>query len=137
MSCGARGCGVAYKLDTAGHETVLYSFSGGAGGAFPIAGVVLDSAGNLYGTTSSGGSTSPSNPGSGVVLKVDTAGQETVLYTFTGRTDGGSPNAGVVRDSAGNLYGTTSAGGTGSWGVVYKLDPAGQETVLFGFPAHR
>ena len=81
MSCGARGCGVAYKLDTAGHETVLYSFSGGAGGAFPIAGVVLD--------------------------------------------------------SAGNLYGTTSAGGTGSWGVVYKLDPAGQETVLFGFPAHR
>src|ERR1017187_8120141 len=74
--------GVAYKLDTTGHETVLYSFTGGADGAYPV-GVIRDSAGNLYGTTDSGGAAN-----SGVVYKLDTAGHETVLYRFTGGADG-------------------------------------------------
>jgi uncharacterized repeat protein (TIGR03803 family) len=126
--------GVVYKLDTAGHQTVLYTFTGGADGGYPNS-VILDSAGNLYGTTVAGGDVSPGycSSGCGVVFMVNPAGQETVLYSFTGAYDGGYPYAGVVRDSAGNLYGTTAGGGEGEWGVVYKLDTEGQETVLWVF----
>ena len=119
--------GVVYKLDRGGHETVLYTFGGGADGGNPYAGVIPDSAGNLYGTTYGGAA------GAGVVFKVNTASQETVLYSFTGGADGWAPNAGVISDSAGNLYGTTVNGGTAGRGVVYKLDTAGQETVLYSF----
>ena len=119
---------MVYKVDTAGQETVLYSFTGGADGGEPWAGVIRDAAGNLHGTTYYGGTA-----GVGVVYKVDTAGQETTLYSFTIGADGGQPYAGVIRDSAGNLYGTTYYGGTAGAGVVYKLDPAGQETVLYSF----
>ncbi len=59
----------------------------------------------------------------GVVFKLDTTGQETVLYSFTGGADGGNPSSGVIRDAAGNLYGTTSNGGKGFTGVVFKLTP--------------
>jgi uncharacterized repeat protein (TIGR03803 family) len=125
---GTSGWGVVYKLDTAGKETVLYSFTGGADGGETDAGVIRDSAGNLYGTTVAGGTSY-----AGVVYKVDTAGTETVLYNFTGGSDGGPPVAGVIRDAAGNLYGTTNGGGTSGTGVVYELDTAGQETVLYSF----
>ncbi|HXM42775.1 MAG TPA: choice-of-anchor tandem repeat GloVer-containing protein [Bryobacteraceae bacterium] len=126
---GATDAGVVYMLDTAGNETVLYSFTGGADGRFPYAGVIRDSAGNLYGTTNQGGSSS-----AGVVYKLDTAGHQTVLYTFTGGGDGGYPSAGVIGDSDGNLYGTASGGGPDyCCGVVYKLDAAGHETVLYSF----
>jgi uncharacterized repeat protein (TIGR03803 family) len=125
---GTGGAGLVYKLDTAGHQTVLYSFTGRTDGANPSAGVIRDSAGNLYGTTQYGGASR-----SGVVYKLDTARQETVLYSFTGGTDGSVPESGVIRDSAGNLYGTTSYGGTGGAGVVYKVDPSGHETVLYNF----
>jgi uncharacterized repeat protein (TIGR03803 family) len=125
---GAAGAGVVFKVNTAGQETVLYSFTGGADGGYPYAGVIRDSAGNLYGTTYQGGAA-----GAGVVFKVNTAGHETVLYSFTGGADGAYPYAGVIRDSSGNLYGTAFAGGTGGVGVVYKLDTAGQETVLYNF----
>lgn len=121
------GCGVVYKLNASGQETVLYSFTGPPDGAGPYAGVIRDSAGNLYGTTFAGGT------GAGIVYKVDTSGQETVLYTFTGTTDGMWPYAGVILDSAGNLYGTTQRGGATGYGVVYKLDTAGQQTVLYSF----
>src|ERR1022692_438260 len=80
------GWGIVYKVDPAGHETVLYSFTGGADGGYPEAGVILDSAGNLYGTTVNGGIA-----GLGVVYKVDTAGHETVLHSFTGGADGALP----------------------------------------------
>jgi uncharacterized repeat protein (TIGR03803 family) len=126
-SGGTANKGVVYKLDTTGHYTVLHSFTGGADGGYPFAGVIRDSAGNLYGTTTQGG-----YAGSGVVYKLDTAGHETVLYTFNGTADGGNPSAGVIRDSAGNLYGT-ALGGPAGWGVVYKLDITGQETVLYSF----
>jgi uncharacterized repeat protein (TIGR03803 family) len=125
---GASNSGVVYKVNTAGQETVLYSFTGGADGGLPFAGVIRDSAGKLYGTTYHGGAS-----GAGVVFQANTGGQETVLYSFTGGADGGYPNAGVIRDSAGNLYGTTTAGGASNWGVVYKLDPAGNYTVLYSF----
>jgi uncharacterized repeat protein (TIGR03803 family) len=130
-SGGAANAGVVYKVDTAGRQTVLYSFTGGADGGNPYGGVVRDAAGNLYGTTVYGGAAS-----SGVVFKVDSSGHETVLYTFSGGDDGGYPYAGVIRDSAGNLYGTTYAGGSagyGGYGVVFKLDAAGQFTVLHSF----
>src|ERR1017187_8419615 len=138
---GPANQGVVYKVDTTGHETVLYSFTGGADGGYPYSGLVGDSAGNLYGTTYAGGPGGGlnffgyccSSAGYGVVYKVDAAGQETVLYTFPPPHDGASPTAGVVRDSAGNLYGTTGAGGAQNAGVVYKLDGAGQETVLYSF----
>jgi uncharacterized repeat protein (TIGR03803 family) len=123
---GTANAGVVYKLDPAGHETVLHNFSGGADGGWPAAGVILDSVGNLYGTAGGG-------EGAGVVYRLDTAGQETVLYSFTGGADGGGPTAGVIRDAEGNLYGTASGGGQFGAGVVYKVDTAGQETVLYSF----
>jgi len=129
---GGLGCGVVFKLDAAGQYTVLYAFTGGADGGLAGGGVIPDPAGNLYGTTGIGGDMSCGISGCGVVFKLDTAGQETALYSFTGGADGGFPNA-VIRDPAGNLYGTTYEGGTAGQGVVFKLDAAGQETVLYTF----
>jgi uncharacterized repeat protein (TIGR03803 family) len=133
---GGLGAGVIYRLDPSGQETVLYSFPGGADGANPKAGVIRDSAGNLYGTAVNFGQLSGGRQGDGVVFELDAAGNYAVLYTFAGGADGGSPFAGVVRDAAGNLYGTTYMGGSGcgvGCGVVYKVDTAGLETVLYSF----
>ena len=85
------------------------------------AGLLRDSAGNLYGTTFSGGTSH------GVVFKLDATGAETVLYTFKGQADGGAPAAGLIRDPAGSFYGTASRGGLNGVrfgnGVVFKLQP--------------
>ena len=130
---GASNAGTLFKMDTAGRVTVLYSFTGGNGGsdgANPN-GVILDSAGNLYGTTNQGG---PGN--TGTVFKLDAAGKETVLYTFTGgngSTDGKNPTGSLVRDAAGNLYGTTQIGGIVDGGTIFEVDPTGKETVLYRF----
>ncbi len=134
---GASNAGVVFKLNKAG-ETVLYEFKGGADGFGPQAGLIRDSAGNLYGTTTYGGiSSACAGDGCGVVFKLDTTGVETVLHSFTGGADGANPEAGLIRDSAGNLYGTTSLGGIGcahgGCGVVFKLDTTGVETVLHNF----
>jgi uncharacterized repeat protein (TIGR03803 family) len=107
---------------------VLHSFTGGADGGYPLAGLIRDSAGNLYGTTQSAGIS-----GAGVVFKLDTTGAETVLYGFTGGADGAYPVAGLLRDSAGNLYGTASGGGASGQGVVFQVDTTGTETVLYNF----
>ncbi len=180
----AAGCGVVFKLDASGHESVLLRFVNGvvgSTGAFP-SGVALDSAGNIFGVTETGGA----NLG-GVLYKVDRAGTVTVLhsfsedivgapngvileadgaiygttvyggthklgvlykfdsahhysvlYNFPGGANGSSPISGVLRDAAGNLYGTTESGGGSSGcsegcGVVYKVDPAGNESVLHSF----
>jgi uncharacterized repeat protein (TIGR03803 family) len=145
--CDGAGCGVVFKLDRSGKQTVLYSFTGGADGAYPATGLVRDEAGNLYGTTHGGGDISVSacsfNPGCGVVFKVDPSGQETVLYAFTGGADGLGASSGLVRDEAGNLYGTTVMGGDLSGvcpgfpgpgcGVVFKVNATGKETVLHTF----
>jgi uncharacterized repeat protein (TIGR03803 family) len=125
---GASGWGVVFKLNPSGHETVLYTFTGGVDGASPDSGVIMDSAGNLYGTTFGGGAGF-----AGVVYKVNTANQETVVYSFRDGADGGAPYGGVIMDSAGNLYGTTSAAGAANAGVVYKINTSGQQTVLHCF----
>jgi uncharacterized repeat protein (TIGR03803 family) len=129
-----QGSGVVFKVDTAGMESVLYTFTGGADGGSPQAGLVMDSAGNLYGTTPGGGmDTCPFHTPCGVVFELDTVGTETVLHSFTGGSDGADPRAGLIRDSAGNLYGTAYNGGSSKVGVVFKLDSSGTETVLHNF----
>src|SRR5271157_2663432 len=132
------GCGTVFKVDTTGKETVLYSFTGGADGAIPYAGLLRDAQGQLYGTTSQGGDLACNAPnGCGTVFTVDTTGKETVLYSFTGGADGASPTAGLLPDAQGNLYGTTSQGGdpacTNGCGTVFKVDMTGKETVLYSF----
>src|SRR5208283_3532262 len=92
---GASGAGVVFKVDPSGHETVLYSFTGGADGSAPNS-VIRDLRGNLYGTAYAGGAS-----GAGVVFKIDTSGNETTLYTFTGSADGGNPFGGLTLDWVG------------------------------------
>jgi uncharacterized repeat protein (TIGR03803 family) len=133
LSCG--GCGTVFSVDRwTGKETVLHAFTGGTDGSEPICTLVEDARGNLYGTTAGGGNSASCAipPGCGTVFKLDTTGKETVLYSFNGGTDGGLPQAGVIRDEAGNLYGTALIGAY-SAGVVFKLDTAGTETVLYSF----
>jgi uncharacterized repeat protein (TIGR03803 family) len=146
---GASGYGTLFKLDRSGHETLLHSFAGSGGdGACPEAELIIDSAGSLYGTTKYGGTLTNGgitigmagpclgDPGYGVAFKLDTSGHETVLHSFTASgSDGAYPKAGLIRDTAGNLYGTTESGGAFGYGTVFKLDTSGHETVLHSFPA--
>jgi len=116
-------------------ETVLHGFTGGADGGYPEFGdLSFDQAGNIYGTTESGGSS-----GDGVVFKLSRSGggwTESVLWNFTGHGDGGGPYAGVIFDNAGNLYGTATFGGASNLGTVYELSPTQSgwtETTLYSF----
>jgi len=143
------GCGVVFKLGSAGKETVLHSFCAQANcadGANPIAGLVFDQKGNLYGTTFLGGAYGNgycfAGGSCGIVFKLTPKGKYTVLYNFCAQldcTDGENPAAGLVFDRKGNLYGTTSDGGIFNGcsdcgaGVVFKLTPEGKETVLHFF----
>ena len=129
--CAQQGCGVVFKLDPSGKYSVLYRFTG-PGGEYSESGVIRDAAGNLYGTALGGGA-----QGDGVVYKVDPSGNETVLFSFAPGAGGNRPITAVIRDAAGNLYGTTLSGGPANVGVVYKLDPSGVETVIHGFRGGR
>jgi uncharacterized repeat protein (TIGR03803 family) len=139
---GAYGAGAVYELTPlpggGWSEVILYSFSGGDG-ANPFAGVTLDQNGNLYGTTGDGG-----QYGRGTVFKLtpNVGGwTEAVLHSFTGGTDPGEPFAGVVLDSSGNVYGTTTNNAFGGSGTLFRLKPNSDgswtETILhrdLGFP---
>jgi uncharacterized repeat protein (TIGR03803 family) len=130
------GCGTVFKLDPRGNETILHVFSGFPDGTNSSARLTLDSEGNLYGTTEKGGAY-----GYGTVFKVDKKNNETVLHSFSGVPDGSYPYnvGGLTLDREGNLYGTTLAGGNGcpdyvyGCGTVFKLDPSGNETILYNF----
>jgi uncharacterized repeat protein (TIGR03803 family) len=116
---------------------VLYTFTGGADGDQPLAGLTFDAAGSLYGTTFYGGILTCGEPvGCGVVFKLtpnsDGSWTQSVLHRFTG-SDGRFPAAGVILDAAGNIYGTTELGGALDDGTVFKLSGTGKETVLFSF----
>jgi uncharacterized repeat protein (TIGR03803 family) len=129
--CRALGCGTVFKVTPAGKETVLYQFTGTAGdGLNPWQGLVRDASGNLYGTTFNGGAN-----GLGTVFKVGPTGTETVLYSFGATSsDGSNPQGGsLIRDSSGNLYGTTTFDFTQGAGTVFKVDPSGTETILHTF----
>ena len=117
---GANGHGTVFKIGPSGTETIVYSFGASAtDGQAPFAGLIMDSGGNLYGTTDGGGAHS----NSGTVFKISASGVETVLYSFgTTATDGQFPTAGLIVDSAGNLYGTTYAGGANGWGTVFVIN---------------
>jgi uncharacterized repeat protein (TIGR03803 family) len=139
--CEGYGCGTVFKLAPGGTETVLHTFcekSGCADGSTPAAGLIMDTSGNLYGTTVTGGSDADCYylTGCGTVFRLAADGTETVLYAFQGGSDGGNPYAGVIIDKSGNLYGTTEYGGTGgivSAGTVFEVTPDGQEKVLWNF----
>jgi uncharacterized repeat protein (TIGR03803 family) len=128
--------GTVFKLSASGVESVLYSFcsqSGCADGEYPVAGLVRDSEGNLYGTTQAGGASGYYH---GTVFKVSAGGVESVLYNFCSRrrcADGENPYAGLVRDPADNLYGTTFGGGAAGVGTVFEVSANGVESVLYSF----
>lgn len=125
-------CGSVYKLTTDGTMTTLYSFQGGADGSGPTGGLMIDSQGNLYGTTFKGGSFDGCADGCGTVFKMAPDGTKTVLYSFAGLSDGARPTGSLIADKQNNLYGTTTLGGNGR-GTVYKLAPDGTETRLYAF----
>jgi hypothetical protein len=124
----------------ASKEKVLHSFKGAPDGAGPVSDLTVDAAGNLYGTTSQGGITGPdcSRSTCGTVFELEHTSHgwsEKVLYRFKGGKDGGNPQAGVIFDTAGNLYGTTALGY--GEGTVFKLTADSQggwkETVIHSF----
>jgi uncharacterized repeat protein (TIGR03803 family) len=111
-----------FKVGAAGAESVFYSFGpmDGSDAQDPIAGVIMDSAGNLYGTGSSGGTNT-----TGAVFKITPSGKESILYSFgpLAGSDGNFPSDGVIMDSAGNLWGTTRSGGSPGTGTVFEISP--------------
>jgi uncharacterized repeat protein (TIGR03803 family) len=142
-SDGADHAGVIFELQkpargqTSWTESVLYTFTNGADGGVPQAGLIIDASGNLYGTTYQGGA-----DGDGVVFELrhrKSGPKYKVLWTFTGGNDGALPSGRLSQDGAGNLYGTATEGGTGVVGVVFELSPppagkkAWTQTVLYNF----
>ena len=125
--------GSVFRLAADGTLTTLHVFDGGTDGATPLGGVIMDAQGTLYGTTLGGGSS-----GDGTVFKLAQDGTLTVLYAFTGGTDGAIPYADVAMDESGNLFGTTLEGsgyncdGVGC-GTIFKVAPDGAETTLYSF----
>jgi uncharacterized repeat protein (TIGR03803 family) len=120
----------------AASATTLHSFSGGADGEMPFAGLVTDQADDLYGTAWGGGLTSDKceTPGCGIVFKVDPVnGDFRVLHSFTGGTDGGNSSSTLIVAENGTLYGTTQRGGSAGFGTVFEVGVDGHEEVLYSF----
>ena len=131
---GSWGYGTVFQVDATNTETVLYNFTGGFDGGNPFAGLAQDTNGVLYGTTEVGGSIGhrPYGCCKGTVFVLN-GNNETVLYTFTGASDGGTPASDLVLYN-GALYGTTLAGGPSQKGTVFSVNIAtGTESVLHGF----
>jgi uncharacterized repeat protein (TIGR03803 family) len=129
-SCGTDGEGTVFKMNPfLGTFATLYNFTGGADGGSPVGNLVLDNGGNLYGMTNGGGAN-----GFGTVFEVTSSGTEIVLHSFNADgEDGFYPNAGVVLNSKGDLFGTTGRGGTVGVGTVFELTTSGAEKVLYSF----
>ena len=134
---GIYDAGTVFELMPSGSgwtETTLYSFTGGSDGGYPWAGLTLDNAGNLYGTTELGGTFD-----GGTVFQLTPSGlgwTEKVLHSFTGGADGDEPYAGLIFDQSGNLYGATVDGGQGAGGTAFKLKPSSGSwtySLVYGF----
>lgn len=151
-ACASTGCGAVYELSLAVGgsytESVIYTFTGGSDGGSPLAGLIMDASGNLYGTTAAGGQTGSSEcktggtiPGCGVVFELSPKSgggwTEQVLYTFLGGLDGLQPVAPLAFDASGNLYGTTRLGGSqttacpNGCGEIFELSPNGSGGVKY------
>jgi uncharacterized repeat protein (TIGR03803 family) len=135
-TCGefSGSCGTVFKLDSSGHESVIYAFQAATSDAEnPGSGVTIDAAGNLYGPAEGGAF------GNGAIFKINSSGQESVLYSFGSVSgDGNTPYGRLILDAAGNLYGVTQQGGgcvNTPGGTVFKVDPSGNETTLYSFCA--
>jgi uncharacterized repeat protein (TIGR03803 family) len=144
--CGGLGCGTAFQITTDGAEKNVFKFcldAGCADGAIPHGALIADEQANLYGITTLGGAGNGflcgSNMGGcGVVYEITSGGERIVLYSFCSKpscADGAVPLGGLLRDTNGNLYGTTQFGGDHSGGAIFKLTPNGDETVLYSFCA--
>jgi len=137
---GSEGAGTVFELTPSANgtwtEKVLHSFGKGLDGVIPIAGVIFGANGHLYGTTYAGGS-----EGVGTVFELTPSANgtwtEKVLHSFGEGEDGATPEAGLVFDESGNLYGTTTLGGAYGDGTVFELTPSANgtwtETVLHSF----
>jgi len=127
LTCNAPyGCGVVFRVDAAGNYSLLHAFEG-SDGNLPIGAMVLDGAGNLYGTTCLGGAHEQ-----GTIFKLDSTGNLTVLHTFS-VSSGIYPYAGLFRDAKGNLYGTASNGGKFGYGNIFKLTLTGKYMQKYSF----
>lgn len=139
-ACFSESCGTIFELSKAADGTwgasVLYDFLGGADGWHPAGNIVRDAVGNIYGITFWGGDNSICFLGCGTVFEYS-RGVKTTLHTFTYDGDGAEPNAGLVMDAAGNLYGTTTYGGSMKCGTVYRLSPDGfggfEYSIIYNF----
>ncbi|HEY4115233.1 MAG TPA: choice-of-anchor tandem repeat GloVer-containing protein [Rhizomicrobium sp.] len=127
--------GTVFKIAADGTKTTLHSFGSSGDGAIPLAGLIADSAGNLYGTTDGGG---PNGGAGGTVFRIAPGGTETVLYSFCALAncaDGQGPRARLLLDGTGDLYGTTEEGGVFNKGTVFKLANNGVFSVVYSFGA--
>lgn len=136
---------IGVQVTCSANERVLYTFAGGNDGMFPVGGLIMDSAGDLFGTTVAGGDSIIGDPncsnGCGTVFELSPNGSggysESILYRFTGTGDGSNPASALVMDSEGNLYGTTQWGGSDTYGTVFELVPNGgggyTESILYSF----
>jgi len=131
--CGGNGCGTVFRIAANTDETILYAFTGGADGGYPVAGLLADKKGNLFGTTEGGGAFEY-----GTVFEIAADGAESVLYAFCSLhdcADGANPSSTLVEDTKGNLYGTTQFGGTGlaGQGTLFEVQKSGKEKVIYNF----
>jgi uncharacterized repeat protein (TIGR03803 family) len=135
---GTHDQGTVFKVTPEGALTTLYNFctqTGCTDGSQPIAGLILATDGNFYGTTQAGGANSD-----GTIFKITPEGVLTTLYSFCAQpncTDGEVPVGGLIQSADGNLYGTTVGGGatscSGACGTIFKITPAGELTTLYSF----
>jgi uncharacterized repeat protein (TIGR03803 family) len=130
---GANGKGAIFQVTPQGQETVLHSFTGGSDGGQPLSGLIEASDGNLYGSTTEGGTISEACIfGCGTVFRISLSGDFTILHSFAGATDGDSPGS-LIQVSDGNLYGTASQGGADNAGIIFKLTSSGTYSVFHTF----
>ena len=126
---GNAGTGTIFKMSSAGSFTSVYSFGASTGdGSAPAGNLVQASDGNLYGVTSGGGS-----GGCGTIYQITLSGTYTSKYSFTCSSDGGFPKGGMIQATDGNLYGTTSTGGSGNYGTAFRFTLGGTYTALHAF----
>ncbi|MGO8670163.1 MAG: choice-of-anchor tandem repeat GloVer-containing protein [Capsulimonadaceae bacterium] len=140
---GAANEGTVFQIDPSGNETILHSFGDGTvtnDGSQPVAGLIMATDGNLYGTTEYGGSTGTpgqQNTGYGVVFRITTAGVVTILHSFgdgSVTNDGAYPKAALLQANDGNFYGTTEYGGAVNYGTVFRITPSAKLCRTFTTP---